>query len=625
MAIFGGRKNLLQRVEEARWRNDEERDATLQEFRGSGTSATDALPLIFHADASVRQVAIELFRAGATATAAMALAKSMDSKTSGQRTAAGRVFGQLQPEVVTPVVDRLLAEKGARQQRLGWEIALSLTGPAGSRYLSRAVTDAPISLRAPALRRLLQVAQPDQMVDVLLHAATAEDARMTAPALEALSRVDDPRVMDLMLELFQSPDAAVREHAQQYLGRAAQRQPKLLRARMLELLAEGEDATRRACIEVLLASGDPTEVLTQLFEFMHELLGWIRTRIVHTLQTFGERLLDPTLALLLHPNEDVRTTALMVAESFNDPRLVGPLCRMLRDPDWWLKVSACDSLGALGDARAVPFLVQSLADEDCCWAAVEALGRIGDPDAAPLLRRWAKSQDVALRAEAVVGLGSIPTVAAKETVLDALADPSERVRIAALQGVLRVHGADVIEALEPLCADPLVSVRLGVAQMQGRSQNPAATDVAVRLCEDPVDEVRTEALLALLALGDGGALKEFNRLMENQPEPIQASLRDLEDEHPARKATRRILETSNRSTARRVALRALGFLGRIPVDTLVTALRDPDPQVRVAALEIGSDYRDDEVTQAMERMVDDPDPEVRDAFRRQRIFVVGEQ
>ena len=119
MAIFGGRKNLLQRVEEARWRNDEERDATLQEFRGSGTSATDALPLIFHADASVRQVAIELFRAGATATAAMALAKSMDSKTSGQRTAAGRVFGQLQPEVVTPVVDRLLAEKGARQQRLG--------------------------------------------------------------------------------------------------------------------------------------------------------------------------------------------------------------------------------------------------------------------------------------------------------------------------------------------------------------------------------------------------------------------------------------------------------------------------------------------------------------------------
>ena len=489
MALFGGKKNMLQRVEAARWRNDDERKATLEEFRQSGTGASDALPLMFHSDAGVRQVAVELFVRGASASHAMALAKSMDSKTSAQRTFAGRVFGQLDPGIVSPVVDRLVGDKNARQARLGWEIALSLTGEAGARYLTRAVSDAPISVRAPALRRLLQVAQPRQIVDVLLHAATSDDPRMTAPALEALTKVEDPRVMDLMLDLFQSQDASVREHAQNYLGRAARSQPKALRGRMLKLLAEGEDATRRACIEVLLQSGDPTEILTQLFVFMHDLLGWIRTRIVHTLQTFGERLLDPTLALLVHENEDVRTTALMVAESFNDPRLVGPLCRMLGDPDWWLKVSACDSLGALGDARAVPFLVAALTDEDCCWAAVEALGRIGDPSALPPVVRLLSSERPELRLETVNACGGFDDPKLLQ-MLEAVRtqDPSSQVRTRASEvgralarrlGQPEQTGAEAVTVTSASMDTPM-------DQLLVRMREIDASDLHVQVSEPPL-------------------------------------------------------------------------------------------------------------------------------------------
>lgn len=401
MAIFGGKKSVLQRVESARWKSDEDKKETLDEFKKSGTRASDALPLMFHADVSVRQVAVGLFVAGATQNDAMTLARAMLTKTSAQRTFAGRVFGQLSAEVVEPVVEKLLGDKNQQLVRLAWEVALALTGPAGIRYLSRAVTEAPIALQAPALRRLLQTADPASIVPVLIEAATSGDARKVAPSIDALSKVDDASVMDLMLELFQGQDATAREQALSYLTRAAQSQPKLLRGKMLKLLAEGEDATRRACIEVLLSAGDPSEILVELFEFMHELLGWIRTRIVHTLQTFPDQLLDPTLALLVHENENVRSTALMVAEAFNDPRLVGPLCRMLRDPDWWLKVSACDSLGQLADPRAVPFLVQALDDDDCCWAAVEALGRIGDHSALAPVTRLLTSDRPELRLETV--------------------------------------------------------------------------------------------------------------------------------------------------------------------------------------------------------------------------------
>ncbi|MCB9536666.1 MAG: PilT/PilU family type 4a pilus ATPase [Myxococcales bacterium] len=402
MAIFGGRKNLVQRIQQQKWRTDDERKELLAELRESDPRANDLMPILFHADASVRQAVAELFVKCATPQAVMALARDMGNRASNERTMVGRVFNRLPGELMSPVVDSLLGnDKQPKMVRIGWEVALSLGGQVGVKYLRKAVLEAPQAMRGAALRRLLQLARPDQVVDVLLQAAVSEDSRLSATAIEAIAQVNDPRVMDLMLDRFANGDAAVRDQAVKWLLEAAKHHGPSVREHMLRLLGEGEDAIRRLCVEIMLETGEPVEVLTTILEFLHGLLGWLRGQIIDTLKSFGDRMFRPAVHLLQHEDEDIRSTALQVAESFQDPRLVGPLCRMLQDEDWWLKVTAADSLGQLGDARAVPFLTTALEDDDCCWAAVDALAQIGSDEALNPLAQLLKHDRPELRTEVI--------------------------------------------------------------------------------------------------------------------------------------------------------------------------------------------------------------------------------
>ena len=403
MAIFGGgRRNTLQRIQDQKWRGDDERKQLLAELREAECGPGDLMPLIFHGDPNVRQTASELYVGVATTQSVMALARDMLNRASNERTMLSRVLNRLPAEVVSPVVDKLLAdEKNPKLERVGWEIALALGGQVGVTYLKMAVERAPEAMRGAALRRLLQLVRPDQIIEVLLRAAASEDNRLSATAIEAIAETDDPRVLDLMLDRFANGDAAVRDQAVKYLREAGKRQADMVRGHMLRLLGEGEDAIRRLCVEIMLDTGDPVQVLTDILEFLHGLLGWLRGQIIDTLKSFGDRMFRPAVQLLHHEDEDIRSTALQVAESFRDPRLVGPLCRMLKDEDWWLKVTAADSLAQLADERAVPFLTEALEDDDCCWAAVDALAQIGSDQALNPLAQLLKNDRPELRTEVV--------------------------------------------------------------------------------------------------------------------------------------------------------------------------------------------------------------------------------
>lgn len=400
MALFGGRRNQLQRIQLSKWRNDEEKRQLLAEVR-EGLKVSDAIGLIFHEDAAVRQLGSEAFIGQANVANAAALAKEMGAKPSSQRTFCGKVFSRLPEEIVSPVVEQLLGDKNSKAVRLGWEVALSLGGAVGIKYLQRAVDEAPVVMRGAAMRRLLQLARPDQIVETLIKAASSEDGRLASAAIGAVAKVQDPRVMDLMLDRFKNGDATVRDHAVRWLTQAAAEQSGALRKHMMVVLSEGDDGIRRQTIQILLKTGDPESVIIEILEFLNELLGWLRTRIIETLQTFGDAVLRPAVSLLRHDNEDIRAAALQLAESFHDPRLVGPLCRLLKDEDWWLKVTACDSLAQLGDDRAVPYLIEALDDEDCSWAAVDALAQIGSPASLTPLARMLKDKRPELRLEVI--------------------------------------------------------------------------------------------------------------------------------------------------------------------------------------------------------------------------------
>ena len=87
-------------------------------------------------------------------------------------------------------------------------------------------------------------------------------------------------------------------------------------------MGEGDDALRHQAVELLLLTAPPQQVLVRVLEYARNLVGWLRNRIMETLLTLGDDILEPAIQLLEHEDEAVRTMALVLAERFDDPRVV---------------------------------------------------------------------------------------------------------------------------------------------------------------------------------------------------------------------------------------------------------------------------------------------------------------
>lgn len=402
MAILGfGKKKALDRALEGSWANEDEKQALIVELREAGIKPSAAIPLLWQKDAAIRQIGVERFVDGADLKAIQQLFGELIEQGAHARTFAARLIPRLPDAEVNKALEGLMRDADTRRQRLAWEMALNLRGPSRELWLTKAVTEGPGPVRLTAVRGLAQDGQAQKQLDLFIRAAKDADSEVSAAALEAIIALPDQRVIDLMIDRFAHGDATSREKAAQYLRHQARLEPKRMRERMLHLMGEGEDATRRLSVEILLATGERQDVLLDILRFSTDLVGWLRTRILETLQTFGDTLLEPALALLSHTDEHIRTNALVLAEQFNDPRVVEPVTRLLQAPDWWLRITACDTLGRLKDERAVPALVAALADEDTRWAAIDALAQIGSSLALKPLVQMLRDPRAEVRLEVV--------------------------------------------------------------------------------------------------------------------------------------------------------------------------------------------------------------------------------
>jgi twitching motility protein PilT len=403
MAFFGrGNRNVLQQIQHSSWRDQDERTELLDQLREMSLKISDTIALLWHRDSGVRSIAVKAFMEVADISSARLLADQMVSQPSHVRGFALRIYAQLDESLTEKLVEELLRDRSSQKQKLGWDIGLSMHGAAGEKYLMRAIESGPPSMQVLALQRLIKLKEAKNVVSVLTTAARGTNERMASVAMEALVYLKNSEVLtELMIDRVAHGDATSRQMATEYLRRAAIDEPVRMQAAMLELLSEGEDATRRTAVEILLASGEPDKIIFNILMFAKDLVGWLRIRILDTLQTFGDEVLKPGMELLRHEDEQVRMAALVLFEKFDDPRLVLPVCKLLKDEDWWLRISACDTLGRLKDERAVPPLVNSLQEEEVRWAAIDALAQIASPLALKPLVQLLRDKRKEVRAEVV--------------------------------------------------------------------------------------------------------------------------------------------------------------------------------------------------------------------------------
>lgn len=209
----------------------------------------------------------------------------------------------------------------------------------------------------------------------------------------------------------------------------------------------GESRDNRAIHALIEALGD-------------ESVGVHSVAAPKALVKIGELSVPPLIKALKHKNSVVRESAAWVLGKIGDARAVGPLGRALRYKDPGLIYRAAEALGEIKDARAVPPLIESLKRENHVVGQqpAEALVSIGEPSVLPLIGLLSDS-DVILQIRVSELLVRIGDARAVPPLIEKLKDRNCDVRVLAfnvlfnLAAVVDIDNAKLSASLQEYFSD----------------------------------------------------------------------------------------------------------------------------------------------------------------------------
>jgi HEAT repeat protein len=327
------------------------------------------------------------------------------------------------------------------------------------------------------------------------------------------------------------------------------------------------------------------------------------------------------------PNSDVAIVAVRAVENRREREVVSALQQRLGVGAPEVQEVVETALARLHRDDPMPFLDWMMGFDvpDLLTPAVRVLARMGSPETLPLLRELLRSQSASVRATAVRAVANLP-VADAVTALESMAqDPSEDVRKAVVDAI--TWNATTLTRLALLRRDPSVPVRVGVATALQRVTGASAKNAHKALesmLTDASAVVRAAALASLAGSADAEGLRAFGRLWPQAALDTRLALRSESrvGSLSQRMATR--LVSSADPAERKTAVVALGALGGTEFAAHVApALRDPAPEVRVAAIQALASVDDAKVRALITEMLTDPDAVVQEAARRSLLYNVG--
>jgi len=330
--------------------------------------------------------------------------------------------------------------------------------------------------------------------------------------------------------------------------------------------------------------------------------------------TFAKALKDPEVA--------VQVVAVGGVKALAEPDHNHALMRCFMAGDDGLDTAVIDALHTANEGRVQSFVDELMSHTDArvLTGGVRALGQIGDARATGLLTTWLRSGATPMRHTCIDALGRIGTVKAKDALTGCLGDPDVGIRLSALDRLVPLPRTR--DAVMRLCRDPSAEVRTRLVQRVAEHGHKAALVVGETLATDGEDSVRVEAMLGLLTLNTDVATRRFVDLFDTQPPSVCNQLRNADGGEPPVSTLLERAETAQSPDTRAVALDALGCLAQQPVELLLRAMQDPEPRVRIAAINASHGTDDPELIAGQDTLLRDPDPTVRAAVRKGRMKVV---
>ena len=446
--------------------------------------------------------------------------------------------------------------------------------------------DALIRQRAGDLLAGLGEAAAAPLIGALGH----PDDTLRLGAIDALTRLGGP-VVDLLVQALNDERYPVRLGAAEVLGRTGwepqteSETVSYLIAKeqwtfvagigpgavepLIRTLNDPDSAIQIGAARALGLIGAPA-VERLIYELRTEQDGTQR-KAVEALKMMGEPAVLPLIEALQDRDWQIRLGAARALVGIGDPA-VEPLVKALRAAPPTIRVGAAATLGKIGNPAAIEPLIDALLHDDqrLGRVVVRALGLMGEPAVLPLLRVLRDGNE-ASRKGAVAALVLIDEPAA-HLLPGALADEHFRVRCGAADALDRLGWSPAAgkESVVYLIAKE----RWGDLARAGA----AAVEPLLAVLDDRDDSIRRRAAMILGEIGDPRATPGLMSL--------------LHDDY---------------YSVRREAGAALIAIGTPAVELVVSALDDPDGDVRKRAADVLAEIGDVRAIAPLERIFDDED------------------
>lgn len=528
------------------------------------------------------------------------------------RAAAANALGAIGMSESIPALEKLAQDPDAfvRDRAL---LALGRIGPAASSALSE-LSDRDPSPRSEAHRLV---------ADVL-----AEVPGGFERAVSALSKKEVAKTVQRLLN--REPEEIGERFKRTMRLETEDLKSEELAERFVATLRTGRDAIERAAAVRGLAALSPDEHRERLFDALRTdpdaevrrlaIASLLKAQIDdQIMRVYVEAIRDPSVGVQIEAARGIGRTA---DPAYNE-RLLGAYLAQ----DGALSDTVTAALVEANRRRATDFIDELMGHSEVPIqiGAARVLGEIGDASAVGVLSAWSRGRSAELRAAAVRSLGAIGTGKARTEIAACADDPAEEVRVAVVTALGRRADGELRERVLRMCQDPSIAVRRALARSIAGRETDLGLALADRLAKDPEEEIRLEALRALASLEDPSALARFERLSVDQTERVFTELANTPDDHPTVAALGAALVERRDANERLLAASALAKLGALKGDRLDRALIDPSPEVRVLAVDTVKHSDDPSILKKLERMLRDPDGQVRDAVRRRSIHLVDEK
>ena len=378
-------------------------------------------------------------------------------------------------------------------------------------------------LRSRAAAELGELQAPEALPFLIQSLKDDVNTYVRSAAAESLGHIGGAEAVFPLMDALRDSSSFVRRATAIALG---QLQAKEAQVALLQLLEDNNFYVRRAAINAIGKLGVPDlgKVLLPLLETDDQR---IRRTVITSLRRLRTLEAVPRLVEILEeylhspsPRDLPVVKTLVIALGELQTQEVAPvLIRVLRGYVGARSLAAA-ALGQVGDHRAGPALVESLADPSTSLrlAALKSLGNLGYVEAAPDVRRLLSFVDPRVRRIAARAAGQLKDHEAFSIlVFMAREDPSPLVRPAAVEALTSLGDERTLEPLLALVADNNAYLRasLAFALCALDDGSPAVRQALERLTQDKVGHV---------AAATQQALQDRHTRSQPQPPATPASL-----------------------------------------------------------------------------------------------------